>query len=67
MREFIYSRLEVGQIVSVNKVNSILANAIDHLCIPYKKEVRSSLLNNYFEFKNRRTKHERQIQITKKV
>lgn len=67
MKEHIYSRLKVGQIVSVNKVNSILANAIDHLCIPYKKEVRSSLLNNYFEFKNRRTKHERQIQITKKV
>ena len=66
MREFIYSQLKVGQTVSVNKVNSILANAIDHLCIPYKKEVRSSLLNNYFEFKNRRTKHERQIQITKK-
>ena len=66
MKEHIYSQLKVGETVSVNKVNLILTKAIDHLCIPYKKEVRTNLLNYFFEFKNRRTKHERQIQITKK-
>ena len=67
MREFIYSQLKVGETVSVREVRSILTQAIDHFGIPYKKEVRTNLLNYFFEFENRRTKHERQIHIVEKI
>lgn len=37
MKEHIYSRLKVGETVSVREVRSILTQAIDHFGIPYKR------------------------------
>lgn len=67
MREFIYSRLEVGDIVPVKEARTILSQAIDHFGIPYKKEVSSRLLKHFFKFERRRNMHERQIQIIEKI
>ncbi|MBQ2414309.1 MAG: hypothetical protein II315_05235 [Rikenellaceae bacterium] len=67
MKEHIYSRLKVGETVSVKEVRSILTQAIDHFGIPYKKEVSSRLLKHFFKFEKRRTKHERLIRITHKI
>lgn len=67
MKEHIYSRLKVGETVSVREVRSILTQAIDHFGIPYKKEVSSRLLKHFFKFERRRNMHERQIRITHKI
>lgn len=67
MKEHIYSRLKVGETVSVKEVRSILTQAIDHFGIPYKKEVSSRLLKHFFKFENRRNMHERQIHIVEKI
>lgn len=67
MKEHIYSRLKVGETVSVREVRSILTQAIDHFGIPYKKEVSSRLLKHFFKFEKRRNMHERQIHIVEKI
>lgn len=67
MKEHIYSRLKVGETVSVREVRSILTQAIDHFGIPYKKEVSSRLLKHFFKFERRRNMHERQIHIVEKI
>ncbi len=60
---YIYKHIKSGDTISISKANSIVADMVKTLSIPYTKRITTTMLKRYFYFTYTRTECERRIAI----
>ena len=60
---YIYKHIKRGDTISISKANSIVADMVKTLSIPYTKRITTTMLKRYFDFTYTRTECERRIAI----